>query len=99
LEYGNEPEPKNLSSITIGWIALALCVLTKKTVDQAMDTIAPDPDADQDAIRQLENEDIISLKKNYGLSWEQIGDIFGLSDTAAFYRAKRFKEKLNKTAV
>jgi hypothetical protein len=83
---------KFLSSNELGYLSLAVCILTKSTIDEAFDKIAPDPDADRRNLRQQEDEDIISLRRD-GVSWQNIGKILNMSSTAVFRRAKRYKEK------
>jgi hypothetical protein len=62
------------------------------TINQAFETIAPDPDADRKLIRRQEDEDMIKLNKET-TSWHAMGQMFGISPMAAFKRVKRYREK------
>jgi hypothetical protein len=87
-------QSKLLSDPTVSYLSLALCILTPMTIDQALETIAPDPDADRKMIRRQEDEDMIRLRGDeYKMSWYGIGQMFGISPMAAFKRVKYFKGK------
>jgi len=86
-----------LTNIKIGWMALAVSILTTKTIDQALIEMDPGLGQDYKLIRYQEDEDIIILR-NQGLTWKEIGQIFNCSNNAAYSRAKNFRERSRLTA-
>jgi hypothetical protein len=83
-----------LTSPDIGYASLALCILTTKTIDQAFETLAPDPEFNPSAERRKEIRDAFLLRYNSQLSWPEIGEIFNIKPVAAFKRVRRYAEKV-----
>ena len=81
---------KVLSTNEIGYLSLAVCILTTMTIDEAFEKIAPDPDVNRKAKRREEDQDIIALRRDK-VSWSKIGEIFNMTSTAVFHRAQKFK--------
>ena len=81
---------KLLSDTDIGYLSLAACILSTLTIDEAFDKIAPDPDRNPKMIKRQEDEDIIALRKE-NVSWSKIGEIFNMSSSTVFKRARRYK--------
>lgn len=77
-----------LANEKIGWYALTLRLINRKlTIDQSLEVIAPDPDANWKLIRQQETEDIILIRKE--LTWKEIEQVFGIDKSAARLRVRR----------
>lgn len=81
-----------LSDPYIGYLSLALCIITTMTVEQALETIAPDPDADRKIIRAQEDEDLVKLKPE--MTWKELGEIFNLKPQSAIMRFKRIQKRM-----
>lgn len=81
--------PRMLSTPELGWMSLALAILTTLTVDQAFEKLAPDPDTDLALLRRQEDEDLVRLRST--TTWKELGEIFNISPAAAFKRAQNFK--------
>ena len=75
----------------IAYSALALCILSNCTVEQAFDHLAPDPDADQQAIRVQDTEDMIALKET--LSCQDIAEIYNISPDSVWRRIRRYQQR------
>lgn len=86
---------KYLASSDIGYLSLAVCIMTTATIDEAFDRIAPDPEKVKGVVPKEDSEDIVKLKKQ-GLTWPEIGEIFNISYSTAYRRAKRFNERKEK---
>lgn len=82
---------KKISDIRIGYYAFALCVLKQKSVDEAFDIIAPDPDIDLKLRYWKENEDIYYLHTRNMLTWEQIGEILNITPGNAAKRGRKYE--------
>lgn len=85
---------KELSTPNIGYLSLALCLVTTMTVDEAFEKIAPDSELNRGMQHHLENEDIYSLRENFNLTWAEIGEIFNITASNACHRATRFRDKI-----
>lgn len=77
---------------TTSWIALAVCILTPKTIEQAFNDLVEDPRVDLRKQKMVDTVDMIRLREN-GLTYQEIGEIFGLKRDVVFVRIKRFKQK------
>lgn len=70
------------------WCSLAICIIVTCTPEQAFAMYA-------DGKRHQVKLDSIDLKaieryKELGLTWKQIGDLFGLQESTVFKRFKRY---------
>jgi len=79
-----------------GWYALALSIIKKYPIDQAMRVIengSPRKHGSELTADQLDDEieQIIEMRSQ-GYTWQDIGDAFGMSKGAAYYRVKRRKK-------
>jgi bacterioferritin-associated ferredoxin len=72
------------------WMALAVCILTKKTPEMSINSLVEGPDC-----RMVGNdapvEQLIELRKRH--TYEEISKITGLSKDAIYRRIKRQKER------
>lgn len=76
------------------WCALCLAILKGLTPEQSFDILNRKSNLKQKQNRFISECDIlqmIELKKT--MTYEEIGEMYGLSATATYRRIKRFKEK------
>ena len=81
------------SEVDHNWAAFALAIIKPISPELAFRVIEEGPAV----IRSLEgrdaiNEEMLQLKRS-GLTWEQVGAVFGVSDSAAYRRVKRYLAK------
>jgi hypothetical protein len=78
---------------TTSWIALAVCILTPKTIEQAFNDLVVDPRiSPRKQQKSTDTIDMVKLREK-GLTYQAIGQIFGLKHDTVFKRIKRFKQK------
>lgn len=79
------------------WYSLAISIIRKVTPEQAFGLFN---NGKKPPIR-LENQELkaMGLYKKLGLTWKQIGEMYGLEESGAFNRYKRYKELNSKVAI
>ncbi len=94
-----------------GWAALMISLVTNKTPDQALDDMDKDCIAfvnrcggnsshmNQEKRNAWSDEDAELVRLKQTMTWHQVGKVFGLTGEAAYRRAKRYKERLNREAT
>ncbi len=76
------------------WCCLAISILCNCTPEQAEVIYEFGKNRKQKPRVKLEQEDLEGMRKHReeGLTWKQVGDLFGLSESGAFKRFKRYEE-------
>ena len=84
------------SEVKLNYYALCICILTERVPEEAFkDMVLESGTRLRYSSMELKNNnapeevrEILRLKKT--LTWKQIGEIYGISDQAAYQRVRRF---------
>ena len=79
------------------YIALLGCILSHRTADAAIKSVFNSRDGSENMGRPLEpiNQDTVSMAEmQKTMTYEQVGEQFGLSAGAVFVRIKRYKLRM-----
>ena len=76
------------------WCSLALCMANEKfTVERALDCISgTQANINRKDITDADTADMIKLRKD--CTYREIGDMYGMTESAAWRRIKKFEERL-----
>jgi DNA-binding NarL/FixJ family response regulator len=85
---------KELATEEIGWLSLALCVLKPITVEQALQTIAPDPFKSTKELHREQMQEILQLKAQ-GMASKEIANQLGISCKSVYNRLEKYRKKHN----
>lgn len=79
------------------WYSLAISIVRKVTPEQAFGLLN---NGKKPPIKLVNQElKAMGLYKRLGLTWKQIGEMYGLEESGAYKRYKRYKKLTSKVAI
>jgi hypothetical protein len=71
-----------------------ICILRPVTVEESLRMMGGIFPIIKSKKKNLNNQDMVDLR-NKGMTFKEIGEIFGITETAAYMRVKRFTKEVS----